>query len=103
MSPIVNHSQSTADALSDPGLCGTKPPAGAYQGRCGYGPRQPLLVISPYAQSNFVDPSTTDQTSITRFIEDNWSTGPIGNASLDVKAGSLQNMFSFNGERNGHR
>jgi phospholipase C len=95
MSPIVNHSQSTADALSGPGMCGTKPPAGGYQGRCGYGPRQPLLVISPYAKSNFVDHSTTDQSSITRFIEDNWSAGRIGDASFDAKAGSLANMFRF--------
>jgi phospholipase C len=101
MSPIVNHSQSTADALSGPGTCGTKAPAGGYQGRCGYGPRQPLLVISPYAKSNYVDHSTTDQASILRFVEDNWQTGQIGDSSFDAKAGSLANMFSFNGERNG--
>jgi len=95
MGPIVNQSQSPADALTGTGQCGTKPPAGGYQARCGYGPREPLLVISPYAKSNFVDHSTTDQTSITRFIEDNWNTGRIGDASFDAKAGSLDNMFRF--------
>jgi phospholipase C len=72
---------------------------GGYQDRCGYGPRLPLLIVSPYAKSNFVDHSTTDQTSILRFIEDNWETGRIGNFSFDTKAGSLMNMLTFT--RNG--
>ena len=42
------------------------------QGRCGYGPRQPLLVISPWARHNFVDHTVTDRSSIIRFVEDNW-------------------------------
>jgi phospholipase C len=95
MGPIVNHSQSTADALSAPGQCGTNPPSGGYEARCGYGPRLPLLVVSPFAKSNFVDHSVTDQTSVLRFIEDNWGTGQIGDASFDAKAGSLDNMFNF--------
>jgi phospholipase C len=104
MGPIVNHSQSTNDALSGPGQCGTNPPAGGFQGRCGYGPRLPLLVISPFAKSNFVDHSTTDQSSITRFIENNWGTGRIGDgSSFDQKAGSLANMFNFREGRNSHR
>ena len=48
------------------------PPRAHAQGRCGYGPRLPLLVISPYAKANFVDHTMTDQSSILRFIEDNW-------------------------------
>ncbi len=42
-----------------------------------------------------MDHSTTDQTSILRFIEDNWNLGRIGDQSFDVKAGSLMNMFDF--------
>jgi len=53
---------------------------GGYQTRCGYGPRQPLLVISPFAKRNFVDHTVTDQSSVLRFIEDNWETGRIGNS-----------------------
>jgi len=53
------------------------------------------LVISPYAKVNFVDHRLTDQTSIIRFIEDNWGLGRIGNQSFDAKAGSLMNMFDF--------
>ena len=68
---------------------------GGYQDRCGYGPRLPLLVISPYAKANFVDHTTTDQTSILRFIEDNWSLGAIGDQSYDALAGSLEAMFDF--------
>jgi phospholipase C len=95
MSPIVNQSQDAADALTGPAQCGTHAPAGGDQGRCGYGPRQPLLVISPFAKSNYVDHSTTDQTSILRFIEDNWKTGRVGGSSLDSRAGALTNLFSF--------
>jgi phospholipase C len=68
---------------------------GGYQDRCGYGPRLPLLVISPFAKTNYVDHSTTDQSSVLRFVEDNWNTGRVGNASFDTKAGSLENLFSF--------
>ena len=84
------------DALTGPGPCGTAAP-GAYQDRCGYGPRLPLLVISPWAKRNSVDHAITDQTSILRFVEDNWSLGRIGNQSFDAKAGSLDGMFAFNG------
>ncbi len=94
MGPIINQSNDPNDALTGPGSCGTAK-AGAYQGRCGYGPRLPLLVISPYAKENFVDHSITDQTSILRFIEDNWGLGRIGDQSFDARAGSLNNLFHF--------
>lgn len=104
LGPIVNQSDDPAvDALAGT-TCGTNPARvlGGYQDRCGYGPRLPLLVISPYAKSNFVDHTTTDQSSILRFIEDNWGTGRIGNASFDEKAGTLNNMFAFSGHGDGH-
>ena len=80
--------------LGKDGLCGHAP-AGAYQDRCGYGPRLPLLIISPYAKVNYVDHEITDQTSIIRFIEDNWGLKRIGDQSFDAKAGSIMNMFNF--------
>ena len=97
MSPIVNQSQGPEDALTGPGFCGANPAraGGGYTDRCGYGPRQPLLVISRYAKTNFVDHTITDQSSILRFVEDNWDTGRIGNFSFDEKAGSLNNLFAF--------
>jgi phospholipase C len=98
MSPMVNQSNDGAvDALrgTDCGTNSTAMAGGGYRDRCGYGPRQPLLVVSPYAKPNFVDHSVTDQTSILRFIEDNWALGRIENGSLDEKAGSLLTMFNF--------
>jgi len=97
MSPIVNQSQSSDDRLTGPGQCGGNPArvAGGYEGRCGYGPRLPLLVVSPWARQNFVDHAITDQSSILRFVEDNWRTGRIGDASFDARAGSLSNLFDF--------
>ena len=37
----------------------------------------------------------TDQSSIIRFIEDNWKLGRLGGDSSDVKAGSLFGFFDF--------
>ena len=98
MPPILNSSHDpAADALNGAGVCGNGAPLGGYQNRCGYGPRQPLLVVSPYAKTNFVDHSITDQSSILKFIEDNWHTGQIGNGSFDQIAGGLNAMFDFSG------
>jgi phospholipase C len=63
----------------------------------------PLLVISPYAKQNIVDHGITDQTSVLRFIEDNWDLGAIGNNSFDALAGSLVNMFDFDTRHPAHR
>jgi phospholipase C len=101
---IINGSKSAADALTGPGACGNgsnalpglNPATLHAQGRCGYGPRQPLLVISPWAKHNFVDHSVTDQTSVIRFIEDNWLGGQrIGQGSFDAIADSIGSMFDF--------
>ncbi|MFD4599553.1 phospholipase C [Streptomyces sp. NPDC058464] len=80
----------------DSAACQAGPAAsGGYADRCGPGTRQPLLVISPYSKVNKVDHTQTDQSSITRFIEDNWRTGRVGDHSFDATAGSLTNMFDF--------
>jgi phospholipase C len=98
MDPIVNQSSAADDKLAGPGSCGVTPGAGV-PGRCGYGPRQPLLVISPYARQNYVDHQITDQSSVLRFVEDNWSLGRLGNGSTDEKAGTLDGLFDFSGKR----
>ncbi|HVM93975.1 MAG TPA: alkaline phosphatase family protein [Terriglobales bacterium] len=105
MPPIVNTSTGPADALTGPGACGTaatalpgyNPAANPHAlGRCGYGMRQPFLVVSPWAKKNFVDHTLTDQSSIIRFIEDNWLNGQrIGGGSFDAIAGPITNMFNF--------
>ncbi len=100
MDTVVNQSNTPDDALAAPGSCGTTPKDGN-PGRCGYGPRMPLIVISRYAKSNYIDHRMTDQSSIIRFIEDNWKLPRIGGDSNDAKAGSLFGFFDF--EDQGHR
>jgi phospholipase C len=105
--PIVNRSASAADGLNGVGVCNTGYSGAApatpllgndgkpAQGRCGYGTRMPLLVLSPLAKPNYIDHTLTDQTSILKFVEDNWLGGqriqPGG--SFDTIAGTIQNMF----------
>ena len=58
--------------------------------RCGYGPRLPLIVISPYTRENYVSHNVTDQSSVVKFIEDNWLHGEsTGAGSFTRIAGSL--------------
>ena len=59
LGPIVNQSSDPSfDALKNGSTCAGNNSAavmlGGYQDRCGYGPRLPLLVISPYAKANYV-------------------------------------------------
>jgi phospholipase C len=106
---IVNQSSTDADALTGPNACGNglmtalpgvNPATLHAQGRCGYGPRLPLLVISPWARHNYVDHTITDQSSVLRFIEDNWLRGQrIGQGSFDTIANPITAMFDFGAER----
>ncbi|MFF8942091.1 phospholipase C [Streptomyces sp. NPDC014864] len=86
---------SNGKATDSPACQAGPAPSGGYQDRCGPGTRQPLLVISPYSKVNKVDHTLTDQASITRFIEDNWRTGRVGDHSFDATAGSMAGMFDF--------
>lgn len=92
MPPIISQSNDPKydRLLRDSGLCGR------------FGARLPLLIISPYAKVNYVDHSITDQSSILRFIEDNWHLGRIGDQSFDETAGSLLNMFNLTAATNNH-
>jgi phospholipase C len=94
-SGVTNPSTSVADALTGTGMCGTGTPLAGQQGRCGYGPRQPFLLLSPWSKRNAVDSTLTDQSSITRFIEDNWLHGQRISGSADALAGSLRGLFDF--------
>jgi phospholipase C len=109
--PVLPLSTSTTPAkpgnITTSGVCGPTPvgaPPGA--GRCGYGPRLPFLVVSPWSRENYVDHTTIDQTSSLRFIEENWQLGtidgsnllpgsPLGSFSFDQVAGSIKSMFDF--------
>ena len=96
--PILDQSQASIDALTGTGTCGTNP-SKVYlgqEGRCGVGPRLPLLVISPFSKSNFVDNTFTTQTSVVKFIEENWlQNQTVPGGSADAWTGSLDNMFNF--------
>ena len=93
MAPVVNRSSTPLDTA-----CGDRTDGpGA---RCAYGPRLSLLVISPWAKENYVSSVLSDQTSILRFIEDNWLGGQrISAISFDNFAGSLLDMFDFSSPR----
>jgi phospholipase C len=107
--PTIPLSTSTAPgnsaAIPTSGICGTPTAGGtALPARCGYGPRLPFLVVSPWAKQNYVDHTTTDQSSSLRFIEDNWGlefidelTPAAGAGSFDRVAGSVTSMFDFDG------
>jgi phospholipase C len=86
-SPRVNGSHTAQDAA----VCTSKPVVlGKYPDRCGYGMRVPLLVISPYTRVNYISHNLTDQSSVIKFIEDNWLSGQrLGGGSFDQIAGSL--------------
>jgi phospholipase C len=92
---ILEGSRTSYDALSGPGQCGQVRDASAYQGRCGLGPRLPLLVLSPYVRRNHVDSRQLEQTSVLKFIEDNWGLGRIGDQSFDERATSIAGLFDF--------
>jgi phospholipase C len=95
--PTLFPSNTAADHLTGTGACHFTNESSLVEhgNRCGLGPRLPFLLISPYAKSNYVDNSLTEQSSIIKFVEQNWSLGPIGAGSEDVDSGSVDNMFEF--------
>jgi phospholipase C len=100
---VQNPSNTVADVS-----CGSGTPLAGEQGRCGFGPRQPLLVISPYAKENAVDGNLSNLASIPNFIEYNWGLPSISGSadqiesSLDASKGlpfDLAGLFNFSGPR----
>jgi phospholipase C len=95
------------DKLDGAGACGSKGVTtqaggvagkGPVDGRCGPGTRQPFIVISSWAKTNFVDHTQVTQASVVKFIEDNWLGGErLGGGSFDATAGKIDGMFDFGG------
>jgi phospholipase C len=127
-SGVTNPSLSPSDNLTNTklnvagegtsGQCGGNPqgsgetptPLGGEQGRCGFGPRLPMMVISPYAKKNAVDHNLSDQASAINFVEHNWSLPGIAGSADQVLAGKdasegvsfdLAGMFDFEGKKDG--
>ena len=107
-SPADNLTNTVTTAGATSGQCGPLPqtiaPLAGQQGRCGFGPRQPLLVISPYARQNAVDHNFSHQGSILNFAEYNWHLPAINGsadhvlAAADQAAGAafdLAGLFNF--------
>ncbi|HET9051914.1 MAG TPA: alkaline phosphatase family protein, partial [Candidatus Dormibacteraeota bacterium] len=114
---VLNPSLSPADNLTATNAtlptsqqCGPMPqtsaPLAGQQGRCGFGPRLPMMVISPFAKHNAVDHDLSDQASVVNFIEYNWGLPGISGsadqllASLDGTEGAafdLAGLFDFRG------
>ena len=101
LGPIVTPSQTTLDTLSGPGQCGSNP---AKVPTTGTGTRSRLAAGSapasrcwssrPYSRTNYVDNTFTSQTSVVRFIEDNWLAGRrLGGGSVDATSGTLTSML----------
>ena len=112
-SGVTNPSASGADDLTGTGRCGTESagsqPLGGDQGRCGFGPRIPFLVVSPYAKDNYVDHTLIDQSSILNFVEYNWHLPGISGSADQVLAKrdrseglpfDIAGMFDFHGRTN---
>ena len=115
LSPADNLTN-TATTLPTSGQCGPRPqtttPLGGEQGRCGLGPRLPLLVISPFARHNYVDHNLSDQASIINLVEYNWRLPGIGGSADQLLAGTdhaervpfdLAGSFSFRRDDRGGR
>ena len=117
-SGVTNPSPSIADNLTSTvtgkittthptsGKCGSPQarPLAGQQGRCGFGPRLPMIAISPCAASDAVDHNLSDQASIINFIEYNWNLPGIPGSfdqalkSTDATEGipfDLAGMFDF--------
>ena len=121
-SGVTNPSLSPADNLTNTSLtvpttgtsgqCGastqgtgeTPTPLGGEEGRCGFGPRLPMMVISPYAKKDAVDHNLSDLASIPNFIEYNWGLPGIpgsfdhalaGTNAAEGAAFDLAGLFDF--------
>jgi phospholipase C len=64
--------------------------------RFGFGIRVPLLLISPYAKTGYVDHTVGEFSSVLRFIEDNWGLSQLTHRDRD--AHNLSEAFDFTQE-----
>ncbi len=80
-----------------PNLSGCQYPGnGQACGEAGFGPREPLLVISPRARKQFVDHQLMDTSSLVQWVEWNYDLPALGVwDNRDSSAGSLRGAFDF--------
>jgi len=109
---IVNQSTTAADALSGSAPAVTAPlrypasirPPSMRKDGCGFGPRLPLLVVSPWAKRNYVDHTLTDQHP---FCVSSKTIGSRANGSapahIDTITNPINHMFNFEFPENSQR
>jgi phospholipase C len=61
----------------------------------GFGPRVPLLVVSPFAKRNYVSHVRMDDTSILKFIQWNWQLPALNDRNNNPSSGDLRDLFAF--------
>jgi len=73
-----------------------QPPNTSGQNADSFGPgaRVPLLVISPYAKTGYVDPTPYDFSSLVKFAELNFALQPL--TARDLYSNNMLNAFNFN-------
>jgi phospholipase C len=119
LSPADNltNTSFTVDTTGTSGQCGPSPqpsgtPLAGEQGRCGFGPRQPFLVISPFARQNHIDHNISNLASVDNFVEYNWRLGSITGSADQVLASTdntegipfdLAGLFKFRGFEHNRR
>jgi phospholipase C len=59
----------------------------------GFGPRVPLIVISPYARSGFISHTVYEFSSLLKFVEKRWGLAPL--TVRDYLANDLLDSFDF--------
>jgi phospholipase C len=59
----------------------------------GYGPRVPVILVSPFAKTGYIDHTVLDFTSILKFIEQNWNLSPL--STRDTYANNILSAFNF--------
>ena len=59
----------------------------------GFGPRVPLLVISPYSRSGYISRTVYEFSSLLKFVEKRWNLDPLTNR--DASANDLTDSFDF--------
>ncbi|HJU57779.1 MAG TPA: alkaline phosphatase family protein [Actinomycetota bacterium] len=62
----------------------------------GFGPRVPMLLISPWAKQGFIASDTLEFSSVLKMIETIWDLPSL--TARDRRAGDMLNLFDFEGE-----
>lgn len=61
----------------------------------GFGPRVPLLMISPFGKRNYISHVQMDDVSILKFIQWNWGLPSLNPRNDSAASGNIRDMFAF--------